>query len=140
MTDLISSERDTLRLSLVSLLEELEAETLPERMGSYRLVDDSHITQAAAAAEAVLKAVPLRTADGKEIVLGSLVWTRANDSLGLGVVANQWQVSELLLGGLCATAYPPIQHSAYQNVISFRTQTTGHLYSSEEAVRRAGPL
>jgi len=137
VNDPIRAERDTLRLALVALLEELEAETLPERYGPYRWVNETHITQAAAAAEAVLRAVPMRTADGEAIALGSIVWTRARDSLGVGVLANQWQVSELSWYGLCAREHLAIEVLGWQNVIAFRTQTAGHLYSSEEAANRA---
>jgi len=137
VTDTIRAERDTLRLALVALLQELADETLPERYGSYRRVGDTHITQAVAAAQAVLLAVPMRTADGEAIVPGSLVWTRARDSLGVGVSANQWQVTELSWYGLGAREHPAIEPLGWQNGISFRTDMGGLLYSSEEAARRS---
>ena len=67
-----------------------------------------------------------KTADGKTIVPGSLVWAHEHDS------AYQWEVTAVWKDGLCG-----LQRPAGRVPVSFWNRKSCDLYASEEAAKRA---
>jgi len=75
-----------------------------------------------------------KTADGKAVVFGSLVWTRWRDSRLGKVSVYRWEVTEVNRDGLCMLQQPP-----GANPVTFWNRKACDLYSSEEAARLSMP-